>query len=181
MGTPSIESAPEPEHRRTPMNYPPKKHPTNLAEEIEKSRPFDLPAQEAYLNLVRSKSILSEHFAVLFREHGLTESQYNVLRIIASAATPGIRIEAIRLRLVERGPDVSRIIDRLERRGLVQRVIDPDDRRARRIVLEESGERLLGHLRPRIDRVHREHLSHLTEAEIGTLNELLFRARHPEG
>lgn len=162
------------------MTHSPKNHPENLAEEIGKSRPFDLPAQEAYLNLVRSKSILSEHFEGLFRKHDLTESQYNVLRIVASAESRGIRIEAIRLRLVERGPDVSRIIDRLQRRSLVQRVIDPEDRRARRIVLEEAGGQLLGHLRPEIDRVHREHLSHLTEAEIDALNQILFRARHPE-
>ena len=153
--------------------------PRDLAEEIGKSRPFDLPAQEAYLNLVRSKSILSEHFEDLFQECEVTESQYNVLRIVASAKSPGIRIEAIRPRLVERGPDVSRIIDRLERRGLLRREIDPDDRRARRIVLEEKGHKLIHRLRPQIDRVHRTHLAHLTEAEIITLNELLFRARHP--
>ena len=153
--------------------------PRDLAEEIGKSRPFDLPAREAYLNLVRSSSLLSEHFEELFQEHDLTESQYNVLRIVASAKSQGIRLEAIRPRLVERGPDVSRIIDRLERRGLLRRAVDPDDRRARRIVLEDQGHELIRSLRPQIDRVHRTQLAHLTDAEIVTLNDLLFRARHP--
>ena len=153
--------------------------PRDLAGEIGKTTPFDHPAQEAYLNLARTRSVLSEHFSPSLRNHGLTESQYNVLRIVESAGAAGIRTEDIRKRLVERGPDVSRLIDRLEGQGLIRRTTDEVDRRVRHIHLEPEGAHLLASLRPEIDRIHREHLSHLSDDELSMLNRILFRARHP--
>ncbi|MCP4836073.1 MAG: MarR family transcriptional regulator [Phycisphaera sp.] len=154
--------------------------PGDLADEIGKATPFDHPAQEAYLNLVRTRSVLSEHFARPLREHGLTESQYNLLRIVESAGAEGIRTEDIRERLVERGPDVTRLVDRLEGRGLIRRTTDPGDRRVRRIQVETEGVRLLEAIRPKLDRIHDQHLSHLSDADLAALNRLLFLARHPD-
>lgn len=153
---------------------------TDLAEEIGKSRPFEHPAQEAYLNLVRTRSVLSEHFASVFRGAGVTEVQYNVLRILDAAGEDGVRLESIRDHLLERGPDISRLVDRLEARGFVLRTTDEADRRVRRVSIDDEGRTLLATLRPKIDRIHRDHLDHLSAEDLEALNRLLFKARHRE-
>lgn len=150
----------------------------DLAEEIGKQRPFEDPAQEAYLNIVRTHSVLSEDFAPMFRGLGVTEAQYNVLRIVEAAGEGGVRLESIRDHLLERGPDVSRLVDRLETRGLVRRTTDDVDRRVRRVSIDEAGRTLLETLRPEIDRIHRDHLDHLSAEDLEILNRLLFKARH---
>ena len=88
-----------------------------LGDEIGKSKPFETPEQEAYLNLLRTASVLSEGFARLFAAHGLSETAYNALRILRGAGEGGRMCQEIGGQLVARVPDVTRLVDRLERRG----------------------------------------------------------------
>ncbi len=156
--------------------------PADLASEIGKEHPFEIAGQEAYLNLIRTRSVLAADFAPLFRAAGLGEAQYNALRIVVASGREGVRIDTIRRRLVDRDPDVSRIVDRLAKAGLVRRGNDPDDRRAVRIVATDEGRRLARKLRRDLDRIHRTQLSHLDEVELDALNRLLFKARQrPSG
>ena len=156
---------------------PPATPPADLAAEIGKEHPFDLPGQEAYLNLIRTRSVLAGDFAPVFRDAGLGEAQYNALRIAVAAGADGVRIDTIRRRLVDRDPDVSRIVDRLARADLVVREGDPDDRRAVRIVATPEGRRLAERLRDKLDAIHRTQFSHLSDGELAELNRLLFKAR----
>jgi len=158
---------------------PPSTLPADLAEEIGKERAFDIAGQEAYLNLIRTRSVLAAAFAPVFRGAGLGEAQYNALRIVTASGSVGVRIDTIRRQLVDRDPDVSRLVDRLEKAELVVRENDPDDRRAVRIVATEAGRLLARGLAEELDDIHRTQLSHLAEAEIAELNRLLFKARHP--
>jgi len=91
-----------------------------LQHEVGKSHPFDTPEQEAYLNLVRTTGSLSREFLRLFREHDLTESQYNVMRIVAGAGAKGVRMERIGDQMVSHDPDTTRLIARLDDAGLVE-------------------------------------------------------------
>ena len=154
------------------------KSPADLAEEIDREHPFEIPAEEAYLNLVRTRSVLSGELASIFRNAGLGEAQYNALRIAVASGSKGVRIDTIRRRLVDRDPDVSRLVDRLTRADLVERRSDPDDRRAVRILATEAGRRLARDLAQELDERHRRQLAHLTELELQALNHLLFKARH---
>lgn len=151
--------------------------PADLASEIGKEHPFEIAGQEAYLNLIRTRSVLAADFAPVFRAAGLGEAQYNALRIVTGSGPNGARIDTIRRRLVDRDPDVSRLVDRLEKAGLVTRGSDPDDRRAVRIIATDEGRRLARRLRRDLDRIHRTQFAHLADAELEALNRLLFKAR----
>ena len=138
---------------------------------------FAMPEQEAYLNLVRTHAVLSRELAGTFKEAGLSDAQYNALRIIGSAGKGGIRSEAVGERMVAKDPDTTRLIDRLERAGLVERKRLDEDRRCVVAVVTDEGRRVLRRLKPRVDQVHRQQLGHLSRAKLRQLNALLFEAR----
>src|SRR6185503_1981224 len=91
-----------------------------LQHEIKKRQPFDLPEQEAMLNLLRTADQLQIQFARLFRQFGLTPQQYNILRILRTTGGP-LRILEIAERMVTVAPGITGLIDRLEAANLVER------------------------------------------------------------
>src|SRR5437868_14336518 len=102
--------------------------PSRLQHEVKKRRPFESLEEEAVLNLVRTHDRLQIHFVRLFREHGLTPSQYNILRILRGEGQPLPMLE-IADRMVAVVPGITGLIDRLEAVGLVQRERSTADRR----------------------------------------------------
>ena len=153
--------------------------PTSLYQEVGKNKPFDVPEQEAYLNLVRTHAQLSRAFARLFKSHGISDAQYNALRIVVSAGADGIRSESIGARMVARDPDTTRLVNRLEKSGHVRRESVPGDRRCVVVVATEDGHDTVRALDGCVLELHREQLNHLTPHELDELNRLLFKARHP--
>lgn len=151
----------------------------NLQQEIGLKTPLDFPEQEAYLNLVRTGSALQGDFASLFKAHGLSEPQYNALRIIGGAGRDGIRSEQVGARMVARDPDTTRLIDRLVKAGLVERRRLAEDRRCVVVRTTAEGIQKLRALRKPVDTLHRSQLGHMTRADLETLNALLVTARHP--
>src|ERR1700688_1668157 len=99
-----------------------------LQHELKKKRPFESPAQEAALSVVRTSDQLQIRFARLFREHGLTPSQYNILRILRGEGLP-LPILEIASRTITIVPGITGLIDRLERDGFVNRLRCEKDRR----------------------------------------------------
>src|ERR1700677_163317 len=99
-----------------------------LQRELKKKRPFESPEQEAMLNLVRTNDRFQFRFARLFREYGLTPSQYNVLRILRGEGKP-LPILEIADRMVAAVPGITGLIDRLEALGFVARERSTEDRR----------------------------------------------------
>lgn len=153
--------------------------PRNLQEEIGKTTAFDCPEQEAYLNIVRTHAGLVGEFAQLFKEFGLSDAQYNALRIVGAAGARGVRSETVGAQMVARAPDTTRLIDRLVSAGLAARTRSEEDRRCVVVSITGEGRQVLRRLRPRVDRLHRQQLRHLGRRQLAQLNELLFRARHP--
>ena len=98
-----------------------------LQHELKKKRPFESPEQEAALNIVRTSDQLQIRFARMLREHGLTPSQYNVLRILRGEGKP-LAILEIASRTITVVPGITGLIDRLEKAGLVQRARCETDR-----------------------------------------------------
>jgi DNA-binding MarR family transcriptional regulator len=157
---------------------------SSLAKEIKKKRPFDLPEQEASLNLERTATILAAQFEQLFKRHGISPAKYNVLRILRGAkltdGIEGLPSLEIGSRLVARLPDITRLVDGLEDDGLVTRRRCTEDRRIVYVAITEKGLRLLAELDSPTVELHKKQLGHLTRAELAELNRLLVKARTPE-
>src|SRR5439155_3367277 len=114
----------------------------NLQREIRKRRPFELPEQEAMLNVVRTNDRLQIHFTRLLREHGLTPAQYNVLRILRGEGRPMECME-IAGRTLAVVPGITGLIDRLAKAGLVTRKQSQEDRRVFLVTITDQALRLL--------------------------------------
>ncbi|CAG0988526.1 hypothetical protein PHYC_02159 [Phycisphaerales bacterium] len=148
-----------------------------LAREIKKARPFDSPEQEAHLNLLRTAAQLGAAFETLLQPHGLSGPTYNVLRILRGAGDAGRACHEIAEHMVARGPDVTRLVDRLESRGLARRARTHTDRRVVITTISPAGLQILESLDQPILDLHKAQLGHLSRRELATLNDLLAKAR----
>jgi DNA-binding MarR family transcriptional regulator len=150
-----------------------------LQHELRRKRPFDLPEEEAGLNLLRSSEFVREPFDRLFAEHGISHPQFNVLRILRGHGGQGLPCTEITAQMVSRMPDMTRLVDRLEKAGLVRRCRTDEDRRVILIRITAAGVSLLGRLDDPVRQLHRQALGHLTRGELAELNRLLVKARMP--
>jgi DNA-binding MarR family transcriptional regulator len=149
-----------------------------LQHELKKKRPFDLPEQEAALSVVRTSDQLQIRFARLLREHGLTPSQYNVLRILRGEGRP-LPILEIASRTITVVPGITGLIDRLEQAGFVNRLRCEKDRRVIYVALTDHAAMTLAALDEPLVALHRKLLGHLTHAELKELIRLLEKVREP--
>lgn len=142
-------------------------------------RKFDSIEQSAYLNLWRTYDLLKAHEDRLFSEYDLSAQQYNTLRLL-KAVHPG-RLPTLELgaRLVSRAPDMTRLLDRLEARGLIDRERLPENRRVVEIGITPDGVKLLNTLSRSVAECHSRQLGHMSEDELQMLNRLLDRCREP--
>lgn len=151
--------------------------PMNLQREIGKKKPFDVPEEEAFLNIFRTSSQLSCQTNRFLRAYGLTEPQYNALRIVRGHGSEGVPSQTIGEQLIAQVPDITRLVDRLCAAGLVDRARIASDRRVVMVRITRAGQDLLGRIdRPILD-LHREQLGHLSRSELKELNRLLCKAR----
>lgn len=148
-----------------------------LAGEIKKRRAFDLPQEEAYLNLLRTVSVLTEPFDRLLKTHDISEAKYNVLRILRGAGGDGLPSLEIGTRMIQRLPDVTRIVDRLEADGFVRRARTTQDRRVVLVQITDKGTDLLKQLDRPVNELHRSQFAKLSRRELDELNRLLVKAR----
>lgn len=149
---------------------------SNLAKELGKRQPFTSLQQETYLNLVRTHEQLSNEMAMLFKQHGLSNVQYNALRILRGENTP-MQIYQIAERMISAQTDISRLIDRLHTAGLVSRDRCGEDGRVVWISLTDKAKALLKKIDRPLMRLHDSQFSDLSRAELEKLNKLLYRSR----
>lgn len=147
-----------------------------LADLIQQDR-FASPAQEAALNVLATASWISGEMAAALAPYGVTQAQYNVLRILRGGHPSRYTCSEIGDRLLDRTPDVTRLLVRLESRGLVRRERAEHDRRVVEVEITPEGLDVLGRLdspvQDTIERVGR----HLSDAELGALSALLETLR----
>lgn len=148
-----------------------------LRQEIKQTRPFGSLEEELFLNLQRTASVLSLASAQVLKPHGLSPSQYNVLRILRGAGEAGLPCREVGMRMIAQDPDVTRLLDRMEKCGLVQRSRDREDRRVVKVRISEKGLALVGELDPAVARFHAERMSHMSARDLHTLIGLLEIAR----
>ena len=149
-----------------------------LAKEIKQTKPFGSAAEEAILNIHRTSAVLAALIADTLKPHGLTEIQYNALRILRGAGKEGLSCQEIADRMITRDPDVTRLIDRLNGRGLVERARSEEDRRVVVTRITASGLKLLSVLDDVVRTLPRQALGHLGEKKLKTLIDLLEEARN---
>jgi DNA-binding MarR family transcriptional regulator len=100
-----------------------------ILEELRQTRPFENRQQEAALNILRTADALKRGLDLLLKRHGITSAQYNVLRILRGAGERGLHCGGIAERMITAEPDVTRLLTRMERLGLLVRRRDGSDRR----------------------------------------------------
>ena len=149
---------------------------SRLQDELKKKQPFDLPEQEAMLNILRTSDRFQNRFGRLFREYDLTHSQYNVLRILRGEGKPMPCLE-IGDRMIQVVPAMTGLLDRLEKQGLVQRERCTEDRRVVYVDLTDAARELLKSMDDPVTELHEQLLGHLTQAELKELSRLLEKAR----
>src|SRR2546427_9968776 len=147
-----------------------------LQNELKKKRPFESPEQEAALNVLRTSDQLQIRSARLLREHGLTPSQYNVLRILRGEGKP-LPILEIASRTIAVVPGITGLIDRLEQAGFVNRLRCERDRRVIFVALTDPGTKSLAALDGPLAALHRKLLGHLSQADLKDLIRLLEKVR----
>jgi DNA-binding MarR family transcriptional regulator len=148
----------------------------------EKKRParrFDSVEQEAFLNLWRTYDKLRAIEDELFLRHDLTAQQYNALRLLRSRHPQPAPTLAVAARLISRAPDITRLLDKLERRELVVRVRPADNRRIVHVGITRRGLELLRKLDLEVRDCNSRQLGHLTQDSLRSLIGLLRAARAP--
>jgi DNA-binding MarR family transcriptional regulator len=144
---------------------------------LKQERPFATKQESAFLSVLLLAQELHTEFNELFKPSDLTLAQYNVLRILRGAGQQGHACGQIAERMITREPDITRMLDRLERSELIRRERQQDDRRVVLTFLTDKGAELLKELDRPVDELHRKQLDGLTEAELDRLIELLEKAR----
>ena len=141
-----------------------------------KPRRTGCPEEAAYLDLLRTTDILSRRLALMFKAEDLSATQYNVLRILRGAPE-GLPCGHIAGRMITRDPDITRLLDRLEKRGLISRSRETKDRRTVVARITPQGFTLLARLDRPVEEAHRQQLGHLGRQRLRTLAELLSACR----
>lgn len=126
---------------------------------------FESAAQEAVVSLLVVAGEVQQALSDVCGRHGITHDQYNVLRILRGVHPAGHPRYEISQRLISRAPDVTRLLDRLERQGLVERVRSEDDRRLSISRIAGAGLEVLRNLDPEIHEIHRRFTTGLSEVE----------------
>jgi DNA-binding MarR family transcriptional regulator len=140
---------------------------------------FDSLEQEVFLNLWRTYDRLRRLEDDLFGPHDLTAQQYNALRLLRGVYPNKLRTLDLAARLVSRAPDITRLLDKLEQRGLIVRTRPPENRREVWVGVTAAGLALLRELAAPVRACHARQLGHLSGAQLEALVELLRCARAP--
>jgi DNA-binding MarR family transcriptional regulator len=135
-----------------------------------------VPEEAAFLNLLRTTDMLSRPLAQLLKTEDLSPAQYNVMRILRGSPE-GLTCREIGNRMITRDPDITRLLDRLEKRRLISRKRDDNDRRIVLTRITEQGLDLLARLDQPIRDMHRKLLGHLGQDRLRALTQILDACR----
>lgn len=148
-----------------------------LQAELKQKVPFRHREEEAYLALLRTADVLQSQVEAKLKEFGLTGTQYNALRILRGAGKQGLPCSEIGERMITRDPDITRLLNRLEKRRLTSRVQDRRDRRVFHGKITAAGLKLLGEIDAPLERFLREQLRHVGQEKLQHLIDLLELVR----
>jgi len=133
--------------------------------------------EQVFVNVMRTADALARGGEALLKPTGLSATQYNVLRILRGAGTQGLACREVGCRMISRDPDITRLLDRMESRGLIARAREEQDRRVVKTRITPEGLRVLAELDAPVQELHRRQLHHLPAKELRQLSRLLERVR----
>jgi len=137
----------------------------------------DCIEERIFVSLIRTANALARGAEALLKPYSLSGTQYNILRILRGAGEKGLACREIGCRLISRDPDITRLLDRIESRGLIARARETQDRRVVKTRITAEGLRLLAELDQPVHDIHRRQLRHIPAKQLRQLSNLLDRAR----
>ena len=140
---------------------------------------FDGPHHESVLNLLVAAAHMRAEIEAVCQEHALTGAQYNVLRILRGARPAGFARCEIAARMIERAPDLTRLVDRLIAAGMVERSRPAEDRRRSVARITRRGLDMLERIQPRFDEIHRAFAARVPTQDARELSRICERVYEP--
>jgi DNA-binding MarR family transcriptional regulator len=150
---------------------------SHIQSEIKQSKPFGSLAEEAAVALARTSDILETRIAALLKPFGVSPTQYNVLRILRGAGAQGRMCSEIGERMITRDPDVTRLLDRMQKAGWIERERDSKDRRVVVTKITKAGLELLKEIDKPLEEFNKAEMGRLGNKKLRTLLELLDEIR----
>lgn len=150
-------------------------HPVKLEEAIKQTKPFKCDYQKAVVNLIYTHNWVTADMKVFFKKFNITAKQYNILRILRGAQKP-VSTLFIRERLLDNGSDVSRIVDRMLAKGLINKSTCANDKRLVDLEITEDGNKLVDQIQAEPDHLNNI-FKNLNAKEIVQFNKLLNKIR----
>ena len=150
-----------------------------MAKEIRQMKPFASREEEAFLNLGRTYEFLQRRVAELLKSRDLTPTQYNMLRILRGAGTDGVTCSQATERMLSQDPDVTRLLDRMELRGLIRRERSKEDRRVVITRISDLGIELTNQLDDPLHLLLKQLLSRVSQQRLKELIDTLEALREP--
>ncbi len=150
---------------------------SGLGAELKQNKPFASLQEEAALSIARTAAVLDHQVAQALKSHGLTPSQYNVLRILRGAGPDGLCRNEVGTRLVTQVPDVTRLLDRMEDTGLISRQRGSEDRRFVTTRATRKGLDLVNKLDQPMHELLQERLGHVSKKSLRALIDALAEVR----
>lgn len=147
-----------------------------LEDEI-KQKKFATEEEKVFVNLIYTYNFFQNKFEELMKQFDLTSQQYNILRILKGQFPKAITLNDIKSRILDKNSDVSRIVERMRKKKLLTRKINPNNRRSVEIILTQNGIVKLKEIEPYLKKYH-PLISHLSKQELEKLNELLDKLRY---
>ena len=143
-----------------------------------KRTPRQAANAEVHIAIVKASARLMDEFSAIVKPVDLSLSQYNVLRILRGAGPEGATCGEVIERLIQRDPDVTRLLDRLEKRGLIERGRDAEDRRVVRTRITQAGLDLVASLDDTVNDLHHRLVGHLSDKQLADLRRLIEEISH---
>jgi DNA-binding MarR family transcriptional regulator len=148
-----------------------------LAREIGQTKPFALREEEAFLNLARTFEFLQQRLADLLKGFELTPTQYNLLRILRGAGEAGVTCSQAAERMLTPDPDMTRLLDRMKTRSLIQRERSREDRRIVITRITQEGLQLAGAIDEPLQTLLRSLIGRIGERKLTALIDTLETLR----
>ena len=146
---------------------------SKIQDEIKQSKPFKTVASEAHVALLRTADLVAREIAEVLKPYGVSPTQYNVLRILRGAGPSGLACGEIGGRMITQDPDITRLLDRMEKVGWIERTRDSGDRRVVVTRLTKQGKKVIDELEEPLARFERKRLKKVGEKRLRELVELL--------
>jgi len=136
--------------------------------------PGAIPLEDRlFVALLKASDSLASQADQLIKANGLTSAQYNVLRILRGAGPEGLPCNTVAERMISRDPDMTRLLDRMEKRDVITRERQKEDRRVVKARITDEGLKLLKKMDAPIRELHKSQFAHMTSARLKTLMDLL--------